>query len=249
MSEPAVCTEEEVDYFLDLIGHVFPTIPVDRSQIVHRYSGVRPLPGHGDIAAGFVSRDYRIEEAVLPGSDRVPVLSLVGGKWTTFRAVAARLTDELLARIGRDRVRSTKGLPIGGAVGFPRTDAERDEWVHQYLSDFGPERGTRMLHRYGTHALAVAASIREDDADAPLASLPRFTSGEFRHIARTESIVHLDDILLRRTNIAFRGEATVEVVEEVADAVADVMGWDAAARRSEIDRALAAVHAADPVAV
>ena len=220
MSEPAVCTEEEVDYFLDLIGHVFPSIPVDRSQIVFRYSGVRPLPGHGDMAAGFVSRDYRIEEATLPGSDGVPVLSLVGGKWTTFRAVAARLADELMSRIGRTRVRSTKGLPIGGAVGFPRTDAERDAWVHHHLSDFGAERGTRLLHRYGTHALAVAASLRQDAQDAPLSSLPRFSSGEFRHIARTESIVHLEDILLRRTNIAFRGEATPEVVEEVADAVA-----------------------------
>jgi glycerol-3-phosphate dehydrogenase len=248
MSEPAVCTEEEVDYFIDLIDHVFPTIPVDRSQIVHRYSGVRPLPGHGDIAAGFVSRDYRIEESSLPGA-AVPVLSLVGGKWTTFRAVAARLTDELLGRIGKARVRSTKGLPIGGAVGFPRTDPERAEWVHQHLSDFGVEQGTRMLHRYGTHALAVAAAIREDDDDAPLASLPRFTSGEFRYIARHESVVHLDDVLLRRTNIGFRGEATPEVVAEVAEAIADVMGWDAAARRSEIDRALAAVHAADPVAV
>jgi len=216
---------------------------------VFRYSGVRPLPGHGDMAAGFVSRDYRIEEATLPGSDGVPVLSLVGGKWTTFRAVAARLADELMSRIGRTRVRSTKGLPIGGAVGFPRTDAERDAWVHHHLSDFGAERGTRLLHRYGTHALAVAASLRQDAQDAPLSSLPRFSSGEFRHIARTESIVHLEDVLLRRTNIAFRGEATPEVVEEVADAVADVMGWDAATRRTEIDRALAAVHAADPVAV
>ncbi|MDT3330501.1 glycerol-3-phosphate dehydrogenase/oxidase [Microbacterium sp. KSW-18] len=249
MSEPAVCTEEEVDYFLDLIGHVFPTIPVDRSQIVHRYSGVRPLPGHGDMAAGFVSRDYRIEEAILPGSDRVSVLSLVGGKWTTFRAVAARLTDELMTRIGRERVRSTKGLPIGGAVGFPRADADRDEWVHQHLSDFGLERGTRLLHRYGTHALAVATALRQDDDDAPLSTLPRFSSGEFRHMATSESVVHLDDIFLRRTNIGFRGEATREVVEEVAYAVSDVMGWDAATRRSEIDRTLAAVHAADPVAV
>lgn len=249
MNEPAVCTEEEVDYFFDLISHVFPTIPVDRSQIVFRFSGVRPLPGHGDVAAGFVSRDYRIEEASLPGAGRVPVLSLVGGKWTTFRAVAARLTDEVLARLGRGRVRSTKGLPIGGAVGFPRTQPEREEWVHQHLSDFGVERGTRMLHRYGTHALAVAASVRNDDEDAPLTSLPRFTTGELRHIARSEHVVHLDDILLRRTNIGFRGEATAEVVEEIADAIADVLGWDASARRAEVARALVATHAADPVTV
>ena len=40
----AVCTEEEVDYFFNLASHVFPTIALDRSQIVFRYSGVRPLP-------------------------------------------------------------------------------------------------------------------------------------------------------------------------------------------------------------
>ncbi len=60
---PIVCTEDEVDYFLDLIAHVLPEIPVDRSQIVYRFAGVRPLPGHGDVAPGFVSRDYRIEAA------------------------------------------------------------------------------------------------------------------------------------------------------------------------------------------
>ena len=66
MREPAVCTEEEVDYFFELVAHVFPAIPVDRSQIVYRFSGVRPLPRHDDTQPGFVSRDYRIE----PGRSR-----------------------------------------------------------------------------------------------------------------------------------------------------------------------------------
>src|SRR5690606_34125784 len=74
MHEPIVCTEEEVDYFLALIRHVLPAIRVDRSQIVYRFSGVRPLPGHGDLAPGFVSRDYRIESARLPGSTAATVL-------------------------------------------------------------------------------------------------------------------------------------------------------------------------------
>ncbi|WP_405373125.1 MULTISPECIES: glycerol-3-phosphate dehydrogenase/oxidase [unclassified Microbacterium] len=249
MSEPAVCTEEEVDYFLDLIGHVLPAIAVDRSQIVHRYSGVRPLPGHGDVAAGFVSRDYRIETAPLTPQSTTPVVTLIGGKWTTFRAVAATLTDRVLERLGRTRRRGTKGLPIGGAVGFPRTDGDRDRWVADHLADVPAEQGARMLHRYGTHAVAVAAALRADGTSEPLETLPRYTTGELRHIARAESVVHLDDVLLRRTNIAFRGEATAEVVAELAETIADVMGWDAAARRVEIDRALAAVHAAEPASV
>jgi len=85
MSDPIVCTEEEVDYFIDLVGQVLPDVVVDRSQIVYRFAGVRPLPGHGDVAAGFVSRDYRIESAPLEGAPGTTVLSLVGGKWTTFR--------------------------------------------------------------------------------------------------------------------------------------------------------------------
>ncbi len=52
MRDPIVCTEAEVDYFIDLVRHVLPEVEVDRAQIVYRFAGVRPLPGHGDIAPG-----------------------------------------------------------------------------------------------------------------------------------------------------------------------------------------------------
>src|SRR4029453_15690333 len=61
MAQDAVCTDAEIDYFFDLIGHVFPDIAVSRDQIVYTFSGVRPLPKHDATQPGFVSRDYRIE--------------------------------------------------------------------------------------------------------------------------------------------------------------------------------------------
>ena len=64
-AEPAVCTDAEVAYFFDLIAHVFPTVPVGREQIVFRYAGIRPLPNHGDLRPGFVSRDYRLVDTPL----------------------------------------------------------------------------------------------------------------------------------------------------------------------------------------
>ncbi|KTR37282.1 FAD-dependent oxidoreductase, partial [Curtobacterium oceanosedimentum] len=82
-SQPAVCTEEEVDYFFGLVKHVFPQIALDRDHIVYRYSGIRPLPRHEDTAPGFVSRDYRIVDTPIAGLPGTTVLSLVGGKWTT----------------------------------------------------------------------------------------------------------------------------------------------------------------------
>src|SRR6478609_5562904 len=123
MTVPAVCTEDEIDYFIELVSHVFPSIPVTREQIVYSFSGVRPLPHHDDTAPGFVSRDYRIVPGTLAGLGDTTVLSLVGGKWTTFRALSEHLADETLSALGVARTVSTLGLPIGGGAGFPTTPA------------------------------------------------------------------------------------------------------------------------------
>lgn len=246
MRERAVCTEEEVDYFFDLVSHVFPSIPVDRSQIVYRFAGVRPLPGHGGTAPGFVSRDYRIESHELPGSVSATVLSLVGGKWTTFRASAAHLADRVLAELARPRTRSTKGLPIGGGAGYPTSERARRQWLAPYAAEIGLTRAGRLLDRYGTVAADVIAAIEADPADAPLETLPDYSSGELRHLARTERVLHLDDLLLRRTAIAFTGQATPRAVTEVARIVAGDLGWDDERVAAETARALAMVDAAVP---
>ncbi|MEU1972285.1 glycerol-3-phosphate dehydrogenase/oxidase [Microbacterium sp. NPDC019599] len=246
MDDPIVCTEEEVDYFIALIGHILPGIPVDRSQIVYRFAGVRPLPGHGGVAPGFVSRDYRVEAAPLEGSPGTTVLSLVGGKWTTFRASAEHLADRTLAQLSLSRVRSTKKLPIGGGRGYPTTEPARRQWLAAHEGGFGVERAAILLDRYGTVAADVIEAIAVDDDDEPLRTLPEYSTAELRHLARTEDVVHLDDLLMRRTSIAFIGAATAEVAAEVADAVAPVLGWSVRTRQAEVERALARVHGADP---
>jgi glycerol-3-phosphate dehydrogenase len=247
MADPIVCTEAEVDYFLDLIGHVFPRIEVSRAQIVHRFSGVRPLPGHGDLAPGFVSRDYRVEDAALPGSaGRTRVLSIVGGKWTTFRALGERVSTDVMSILGRPRAATTWMRPIGGGTGFPRTERARQQWVAEHAGGLAHDRVAVLLERYGTHATRVIAAIEADTADAPLASAPAFSTGELRALAASEHVVHLEDLILRRTGLAFTGAASPETVAEVAAAVAETLGWDAGRTAAEIARADAAVHAAYP---
>ncbi|MGW9588073.1 FAD-dependent oxidoreductase [Microbacterium sp. NPDC055455] len=245
MGDPVVCTEAEVDYFIDLIGQVLPTVPVQRSQIVYRFSGVRPLPGHGELSPGFVSRDYRIESAPLVGGDAT-VLSLVGGKWTTFRASAEDLADRALELLAQPRRRSTRGLPIGGGRGYPVTERARQQWIASHAVDVPAARVATLLDRYGTVAASVVEAIAQDPDDALLDHAPSYSSGELRHLAATEDVAHLDDLLLRRTSIAFTGGATPDAVAEVADAVAPVLGWDADRVSLEIARALERVHAADP---
>ncbi len=245
MTEPIVCTEAEVDYFIELIEQVLPTIAVDRSQIVYRFSGVRPLPGHGDVSPGFVSRDYRVESAPLAGGD-APVLSLVGGKWTTFRASAEHLADRVLDLLAQPRRTSTRGVPIGGGRGYPTTERARQQWISAHAVDVPAARVATLLDRYGTVAADVVDAIAADPDDALLEHAPGYSSGELRHLAATEDVVHLDDLLLRRTSMAFIGAATPEAVIEVADAVAPVLGWDDDRSAREVERALQRVHAADP---
>jgi len=121
MKEPAVCTDEEVDYFFKLVAYVFPKIRIDKDQIVFKYSGVRPLAASGDINPGVISRDYRIVRT--SAENEIPVLSLVGGKWTTFRALGEHLSSDVLKLLGKSRVQSTAKMSIGGGKDFPAGDA------------------------------------------------------------------------------------------------------------------------------
>jgi glycerol-3-phosphate dehydrogenase len=228
--EPALCTEEEVDYFFDLIRHVFPSIRVDRSDIIYRFSGIRPLPRHEDTAPGFVSRDYRIE--VDRSSASAPLVSLVGGKWTTFRALGEALSSTVLDLLGRPRRVRTAGRAIGGGRGFPRTTSDREAWFRLHLDGAG-ERAATLFVRYGTRAADVWAHIRQrEDRRLEHSAL---STGELDWMVTREHVVHLADVVLRRTAIAFTGQARTEVLEEIASALAPLLGWDDARRAAELD--------------
>ncbi|MBO1737458.1 glycerol-3-phosphate dehydrogenase/oxidase [Leifsonia sp. TF02-11] len=236
MSVPAVITEDEIDYFIELASHVFPTIPVTREQIVYSFSGVRPLPHHDDTAPGFVSRDYRIVPGTVPGLGSTTVLSLVGGKWTTFRALSEHLANETLAALGMPRTVQTLGLPIGGGAGFPTTPQAERDWVARYGADVGAERAAVLLGRYGTKATFVIDAIAGwDGDDVPLAAAPSYSRAEIDHLVRTEHVAHLSDVFLRRTSLAFTGSISVALIREVGEIVANALGWSPNRRSEEED--------------
>ena len=235
MTQDAVCTDGEIEYFLELIGHVFPGIPVDRGQIVYTFSGVRPLPRHDATQPGFVSRDYRIERrASAPGA---VVFSLVGGKWTTFRALAEHMTDNVLTELGVERKMSTAKLAIGGGAGFPADDEGIQKWIKAHASgNRDADRTAGLLTRYGTRAGDVISYL-DGGPDRPLRSTRELSVRELEYMAGHEQIGHLIDVLIRRTSLAFRGLVTGELLNEVCEVLAGPLGWDAAAQAAEIHHA------------
>lgn len=241
--DSAVCDEAEVDYMVESVRHVFPNMEVDRSQIVFRFCGVRPLLRSDAAAPGEISRDSHC--VVIEPTDLVdfPIYAMVGGKWTTFRAFAAQVGDRLLEVLERPRVALSEDLAIGGGRGFPVTEAARQDWVTRVHGQtrVSHRRLLTLLDRYGTRAEPIAAFLA-GGPDQPLEAHAAFTRREIEYLAGNERLVHLDDLVLRRTTLAVLGELTRDLLDELATIVARVQGWSDERTRAEVNRTLAVLR-------
>jgi glycerol-3-phosphate dehydrogenase len=233
--DEAHCTQQEIDYFLGMLARVFPDIKVDPSQIIFRFSGVRPLAYTLAKNAGQITRDHHIQQDLL---DEMPVLSLVGGKWTSYRAFSEQVTDQTLAFLGLKRKSATTDLPIGGGRDYPSDQGAKTKLLNELESSSGlsRKRVEILFRRYGTRASEVSAFMQAGD-DAPIAAWPNFTYREIQYMVQREKILHLDDLLLRRTLLAYLGELSLPLIEEMAVAIGFALNWDKPRIRFEISRA------------
>ncbi|WP_337026592.1 glycerol-3-phosphate dehydrogenase C-terminal domain-containing protein, partial [Microbacterium sp. LB16] len=159
--------------------------------------------------------------------------SLVGGKWTRFRALGETLSDVVLGLIDRTRTVSTAGRAIGGGREFPRTEKAKRIWIQENLPGAGV-RADHLLTRYGTRAAEVWEYV-EQGSDAPLAD-GDLSTRELEWMVNNELVTRREDVVLRRTSIAFTGGANAEVLDEIADALAPLLGWDRARHDAELEQ-------------
>ncbi len=242
INEPdqARCTNEEVEYFLGMIGRVFPRIRVEPGQIVFRFSGVRPLPAADATRPGQISRDHSIRTLEPQDGRPFPVFSLVGGKWTTFRAFSEQAADLVLDTLGLQRQIDTRALPIGGGLDFPLSEDEKQKWIaaQSQATGLSRERLRELLARYGTYAGRIAAFLAAG-ADRPLAGHPGYSWREIGWLLRQEAVVHLDDLLLRRSLLGMLGEVRAGLVEEIGQAGGEFLGWPVEEQERQVARTLA----------
>jgi glycerol-3-phosphate dehydrogenase len=240
--DDAVCTDDEIAYILEAMRLVFPSIHVERAHIALTFSGVRPLPRSDALTPGQISRDHSTPVMPAESGFPFPVFNLVGGKWTTYRAFGEQVADRLLPLLGRQRTRSSHALPIGGGAGYP---ADSTAWAAALADAHGLSHAhaEALFRRYGTRAQAVAAYLAAGP-DRPLAHLPppsehanplaHMTTREIAYLAVYEDAPHLSDILLRRTLIGILGYTTPPLLDAIADAMGDALGWDSDRRRAEV---------------
>jgi glycerol-3-phosphate dehydrogenase len=232
--DEAVCLEDEKRYMLAALAGVFPDMAITDDEIVHVFTGVRPLPATEDEATGQISRDHQVN--VEPaGPLPFPVLTLIGGKWTTFRAFGEEVADAALAELGLERAVDTSGLAIGGGRGFPVDAAKRAGWIREEAraTDLPEKRFAQLAERYGSRAVEVARFLSQG-SDAALASAPDFSRREMLFIINNERVRRIDDLLLRRTMLVIEGRVTPVLVTEAAVLMAEALGWTEAEKAEAV---------------
>jgi glycerol-3-phosphate dehydrogenase len=199
-------SEQEIDYLLTATSAYF-TRPVTRDDLVWSYSGVRPLYDDGASAAQKATRDYVLE---LDEGEGAPLLSIFGGKITTYRRLAEAAMDKITALLPADqaaRVAARKGwtgrekLPGGDFA--PAEFAPRAAALARAHPFLGETEARRMLRQFGTRAGEVlgTARVRADLGQDFGAGL---SEAEVAFMRREEWAETAEDILFRRTKRGIR---------------------------------------------
>jgi glycerol-3-phosphate dehydrogenase len=220
-------SDDDIAYLLEATNAFFAT-DLGPGDLTGAYAGVRPLISTGDPKKSVdISRKAELYETS-------SMITITGGKLTTWRRMAKMAVDRLVERDARDAPCRTHEIPLGQAV--EPADLPRVEGVP-------PEAYAALAGRYGYTAHAVIAIAQSDPARPELAQpvvdgLPDLLA-EVVHAARTEQARSLGDVLLRRTRLgllAARGVTDPQAARRVAAALAPELGWDEVRIAAELER-------------
>ncbi len=220
-------TAAEVDYLLETLRQVL-AVDLARSDVVATFAGVRPLAGGGGAPSDTVaiSREHRVDH------DDHGVVWVRGGKYTTYRRIAAEAVDVVCAFLGMGAGSVTGALPLAGAS----TSPVLDQTVTQLVVDGLEEIPARWLvGRHGIDAARVIAAGREAGLDGLLHPEMPYLAAEAWWAIYHEGALSLDDVLSRRTRLAIEtGDHGLKAAPLVAGLLADVHGWSAAETETAI---------------
>lgn len=196
-SLPAVVTAGEIEYLCHAVSD-YLRVPLRPEQVVWQYAGVRPLYDSGEANASTVTRDYVFDLDAPAGN--APLLSVFGGKLTTYRRLAEHALSELLPHIKVKARRWTRAATLPGGD-LPGRDAERfsGEQVARYA--FAPAAMIRrMCAAYGTRIDRVLRGAhRLADLGAEIA--PQLFEAELEYLRDAEWARGSEDVLWRRSKL------------------------------------------------
>jgi glycerol-3-phosphate dehydrogenase len=212
-------TRAEVDYLLRQLNPYLEK-PLRCEDVVAAFAGVRPLVASPDVDdTKTLIRDDEVEFDSASG-----LISILGGKWTTYRLMAERTINRVEQSLGRKLAACrTREYPLAGAQGY-----SADYW--RTLTPRVPEPTARHLAaKYGTHAGEVLELISADESlgEPLIAGVPQIRA-QVVYAIRSEMAETIEDILARRIGLQFHGwREAVASAQVTGEMLARESGWPA----------------------
>jgi glycerol-3-phosphate dehydrogenase len=209
----------DIDYLLDHVNAILRK-PLRHQDVVGVYAGLRPLLDGTAGTTAKLSREHTISRAA-PG-----LVVVAGGKFTTYRIMAAQAVDEAVGGLDQPVPPScTDRVPLAGASGYLALWNRRSELAAERRLPLA--RLEHLLNRHGDTVDQLLDLIEADPAlGEPLPGSQDYLRAEAVHAVTHEGARHLDDVLTRRTRlsieVADRGTAAAPVVAEL---IAPQLAW------------------------
>ena len=219
----------DVDYILAAANRVLAT-PLTRADVIGVYAGLRPLvAAAADRPTTKLSREH-VVDVPLPG-----LVSIAGGKFTTYRLMARDVVDAAVADFPRPGPESVTGqLPLLGADGLPAVRAA----AQRLAEDYGVPLSSveHLLARYGSAVSEVLDLVRsEKTLGRPLLDGYPYLRAEVAYAVTHEGALHIEDVLARRIRLLIESpDAGVAAAAEVGVIMGGLLGWGRRRRALEV---------------
>lgn len=224
-----IVRKEEVAYLLRHLNHYVQT-PVTPEQIVSGIAGMRPLVSvSGAKATTKLARDHEVELDAKSG-----LVSIMGGKWTTYRAMAEDTINEVQKRLG-------SGVTPSRTADHALAGSERytPDFAAGLEGKFGisPETARHLARKFGTRATRVLELANErPELRAPIVAGLSPILAEIVYAAREEMAMTIEDVLGRRTGLQLLDwKASREAAGITGTFLARELGWSAEFERQSVD--------------
>ena len=221
-------THRDITYLITTLNEVL-TDPLTTDDVVGVYVGLRPLLAGDSDKTSKLSREHAVT------SSTGGLVSIAGGKYTTYRVMAADTIDTVGIDQGLDLPKSsTDQVPLLGSEGYVQLRAQISEIAEAW--GVLPATVDHLLSRQGDRIYEVLDLIKEDVSLAELID-PRlpYVRAEVVHAVRFEAALHLEDVLTRRTRLSIESpDRGTDSAIQVAELMARELSWDQRRLDSEV---------------
>ena len=227
----ARCDIGELEYLLSEVNALIPQAKLTIKDVLYTYSGVRPLPYEPEKNESAVTRTHILFDHKSNGADGL--VTVVGGKLTTFRQLSEDAVTDLNKRFKRKNTKSlTRNRKLPGAQFYDFNVLVLD-LINQGASEITAQR---LAQIYGSRALEIWKIVELDKSSSEMieASIG-LTRAEVEYVLDQEFPKTLADLMARRLVLAFESGHGLNVVQRIAEIAAGKLGWSAAEIALQID--------------